>query len=132
MGEQSKTNNYKDSIKNLLLLNSLYPNSNFIEKSKIAIIFCYYKESKLDLALFHINRILKYNTYYNKIDYVYYLKGLIYYDMYIIWYLKYLPINYLNKDITYAKKSFLAFKYIINNYIDSKYILNSIERIIFL
>ena len=123
---------YNRAIRNLLLLNIIYPYNKFAKKSKLAIIFCYYKSYKLDLAIFNIkNLFLKYPNC-KKIDYIYYLKGLVYYDKYVNWYLKYLPFEYINKDISYARKSFLSFQHILNLYPESKYVLNSLQRLLFL
>ena len=123
---------YNKAIKNLLLLNIIYPYNRFVEKSKLAIIFCYYKDAKLDLAIFNIKNIFLKHPSYKETDYVQYLRGLIYYDKYVNWYLKYLPFDYIHKDTSYAKKSFLAFKHVLTNYPNSKYALNSLQRLLFL
>ena len=122
---------YEQSIKNLILLNNLYPSSNLIKKSKLTIIFCYYKRLHFDLALFQIKQLkLTYPKY--KKDFILYITGIIYYDKYTISYLRNFPINYIYKDIRFAKKSFSYFKDLIEKCCYSHYLLNSMQRIIFL
>ena len=127
----AKKQSYEYSIKNILLLDSLYPYETNSKKVHLVIIYCYYKTKKYDLSLFQISTFLNLNPNYKK-DYIFYIKGLVYYDQYVNWYLKYFPINNITNDISFAKKSFLSFKYIIKNFSYSKYALDSIQRIIFL
>ena len=76
----AKEGNYKKSIKNFLLLETLYPYNKFSRKSKLVTIFCYYKNKNYDLALFNIeNFSLQYPIY--KVDFILYIKSLVYYDL---------------------------------------------------
>ncbi len=115
-------NSYERAIKQLETLQSRYPYGRYAQQAQIEIAYAYYKKGEPAPALAGLERFVKQYPNSDRLDYVYYLKGLINFnenlDTLVGTLFKQDPSE---RDPVALKDSFEAFKELATRFPDSQY-----------
>ena len=120
--EAMNDHSYERAIKRLETLQSRYPYGRYAQQAQMEVAYAYYKQSEPAPALAALDRFVKQYPNSERLDYVFYLKGLINFNE---------NINSLfgtlfmqdpsERDPAALRESFDAFKELVNRFPDSKY-----------
>lgn len=75
-----RNKDYKDAIENFDQIERNFPSSSLVAKSQILKAYSYYSDEKFEEAIMIVDDFLKQYPSYPDIAYMYYLKGICYYD----------------------------------------------------
>lgn len=78
--EAMEDHNYEQAVKKLEKLQSRYPYGRYAQQAQMEIAYAYYKQGEPAPALSAIERFYKQYPNNERLDYMYYLKGLIHFD----------------------------------------------------
>lgn len=128
------SNNYKDAIQDLKKLKNLYLFEPYPQKIYLYLIYAHYKSNDLQSSNDTIQYFLQKYPHHEHLDYVLYMHGLINMtlDKNNKIPIKYININWLNRNPTYAETAFHSFIKLIHHYPHSPYFLDAYKRLIFL
>lgn len=124
--------NFGQAAKDFEALEARYPYGEYSSDAQIGLIKSYYKHNDSELAIGSADRFLRMNPRHPQADYVYYLKGLVYYDQNYSFMFRYLPLDKSARDPSTAQESFDAFKELLERYPCSQYAADARQRMIFL
>ncbi len=123
---------FEIAIKYYELLEARYPFGKYAQQAQLNVIYAYYKFEEPDSAIVAANRFLKLYPRHEKVDYVYYLKGLIYFEMNQGILGRFLPLDHSQRDPTTARQSFQEFSNLVSRFPNSQYSLDARQRMIYL
>ncbi|MCM2313220.1 MAG: outer membrane protein assembly factor BamD, partial [Steroidobacteraceae bacterium] len=124
--------NYPGAIQKLELLEARFPFTEPARQGQIDLIYAYYKNREAESAIDQADQFIRENPTHPRVDYAYYVKGLVYYES---------GANALERlfraDITKrppqeARKSFQAFQTLIQQYPKSPYAADARQRMVYL
>ncbi|MBT8141974.1 MAG: outer membrane protein assembly factor BamD, partial [Gammaproteobacteria bacterium] len=72
--------NFQSAVSAFEQLETQYPLSKATRQAQMNLIYCYYKQKNSELAIDAANQFIKENPIHPKLDYVYYLLGLVHFD----------------------------------------------------
>lgn len=134
--EQAQTSlqegNWMTAIERLEALDSRYPFGAFSEQVQLDLIYAYYKNDDLALALASIERFSRLNPTHDKMDWVLYLRGLTYMEQDRNFMQEFFRIDRSDRDPEPAKHAFADFKKLLERYPDSYYAKDAQQRLFFL
>lgn len=126
--DESSNKDYKRASQLLEATIAQYPFSAQAVQAQLELPYVYWKDEERVKALAAADRFIMLNSSHPKIDYVYYLKGLINFNQNVS-YLATLTGEKLNdRDPKAARESFDAFKTLVDKYPNSRYAKDSRER----
>lgn len=127
-----KKENYAQAIKDFEALEARYPYSEHSRDAQLGLISAYHKRNESALALSATDRFIRMNPRDPKVDYAYYLKGLINFDHNSSFMYRHLPLERSSRDPSSAQESFDAFKDLIERFPNSEYASEARQRMLFL
>jgi outer membrane protein assembly factor BamD len=127
-----KSSNYGEAIKQLEALQSRYPFSEPARQSQLDLIYAYYKSRQTDPAIDAADTFIRENPTNPRVDYAYYMKGLVYFERQSNWMERKFNVDLSQRPPVNARKSFEAFQQLIEKYPHSEYVADSHQRMIFL
>jgi len=127
-----KSSNYGEAIKQLEALQSRYPFSEPARQSQLDLIYAYYKSHQTDPAIDAADTFIRENPTNPRVDYAYYMKGLVYFERQSNWMERKFNVDLSQRPPVNARKSFEAFQQLIEKYPHSEYVADSHQRMIFL
>jgi len=134
--EQAEKNmakeNYHQATKDFEALEARFPYGEYSDKAQLGLMTAYYKHNDYPLATSAADRFIRMNPYHPKVDYAYYLKGLIKFDQNYTFTYKYLPLDKSARDPSTAQAAFEAFKELAERFPKSEFIPDAKKRMIFL
>ena len=98
-----------------------FPYGRYHEQAQIELAYALYRDNKPDEALSAINRFIKIYPTHARIDYAFYLRGLVNFNRRIGLLEKYFSDDITRRDLQYVRQSFQDFSELVNKYPDSKY-----------
>lgn len=112
---------YTNAIKYFEKLESRYPYGRYAQQAQIEIAYAYWKSQEPAQALAACDRFIKLHPNHERLDYVYYLKGLINFneDLGLLGSISQQDMT--ERDPKGARESFDAFKELVTRFPDSKY-----------
>jgi len=123
---------YESAIKYYELLETRYPLGQYAQQAQLEIIYAYYKFEEPESALVAADRFIKLYPRHPKVDYVYYLKGLINFERNIGFIDRYLPLDRAQRDQYTARQAFDNFEELINKFPNSRYSQDARQRMLYL
>ena len=126
-----KSSNYGEAIKQLEALQSRYPFSEPARQSQLDLIYAYYKSHQTDPAIDAADTFIRENPTNPRVDYAYYMKGLVYFERQSNWMERKFNVDLSQRPPVNARKSFEAFQQLIEKYPHSEYVADSHQRMIF-
>lgn len=109
-----------------------FPFGSYHEQGQIDLAYALYKTSKEDEATAAVNRFIKLYPTHPRIDYAYYLRGLINFNRNSGFLAKYFSKDLTRRDLQFIRQSFQDFGELIAKFPDSEYVPDARQRMIFL
>jgi outer membrane protein assembly factor BamD len=75
-----RAGNYEGAAQKLELLESRYPFSNAAKQGQLDLMYAYYKNYDLESAVDQADQFIRENPTHPRVDYAYYLRGLVYFE----------------------------------------------------
>ena len=123
---------YETAIKYYEILEGRYPLGRLAQQTQLDMIYAYYKMEERDSAIAAVERFIKLYPRHPQVDYVYYMKGLVYFSAQSSPLEEILPMDMSDRDQAALKKSFEAFKELIKLFPSSHYSEDAHQRMVFL
>jgi outer membrane protein assembly factor BamD len=120
--------NYAQAIKDFEALEARYPYGENSLNAQLDLIHAYYKKNDAPLALATANRFIRMNPRHPRVDYAYYLKGLVNYEQNTTLMYRHLPVDRSARDPSPAHASFAAFKDLIELFPNSEFAPEARQR----
>jgi len=124
--------NYAEAVKQLEALQSRFPFSEPARQAQLDLIYAYYKSRQVEPAIDAADTFIRENPTNPKVDYAYYMKGLVYFERQSNWFERRLNIDLSARPPINAKKSFDSFQQLIEKYPHSQYVADAHQRMIFM
>ncbi len=113
-------------------LDALYPYGKYSQQAQLDIVYAYYMNSDYDSAVAAADRYIHLYPRSKGADYVYYLKGLAYFDQNKTMFSNIYVPDPAYRDLSTYKEAFTAFDELIKTYPDSQYDKDARNRMIFI
>jgi outer membrane protein assembly factor BamD len=127
-----RNSSYGEAIKQLEALQSRFPFSEPARQSQLDLIYAYYKNREVDPAIDAADTFIRENPTNPRVDYAYYMKGLVYFERQSNWLERKFNVDLSQRPPVNARKSFEAFQQLIDKYPHSQYIGDARQRMVFL
>jgi len=124
--------NYSKAIDNLKKLETRFPFGRFAEQVQLELIYAYHKSDDLDKLLAATERFMRLYPRSNNLDYVYYVKGVTYFEQGKNVLNRRLPLVTSRRDLGSARNAFNEFAELTRRFPDSKYAADAKQRMIYL
>ena len=125
-------NNYTEAVKQLEALQSRFPFSEPARQAQLDLIYAYYKSHQTDPAVDAADTFIRENPTNPRVDYAYYMKGLVYFERQSNWLERRFRVDLSQRPPINAKKSFDAFQQLIEKYPHSQYVGDAQQRMVYL
>ena len=124
--------NYESAITHYEKLESRFPYGRFAQQAQIDLAYAYWKSGEKESAIAACERFIKLHQNHQKVDYVYYLRGLIDFneDMGLLGLISQQDMT--ERDPKSAHESFNAFRELVTRFPDSKYTPDATLRMTYL
>ncbi len=123
---------YGEAIKQLEALQSRFPFSEPARQAALDLIYVYYKSRQVDPAIDAADTFIRENPTNPRVDYAYYMKGLVYFERQANFLERYFNVDLSQRPPINARKSFEAFDDLIKKYPHSEYVGDARQRMVFL
>jgi outer membrane protein assembly factor BamD len=127
-----KNSSYGQAIKELEALQSRFPFSEPARQAQLDLIYAYYKARQVDPAVDAAETFIRENPTNPRVDYAYYMKGLIYFERQSNWLERKFKVDLSQRPPVNARKSFDAFQQLLEKYPHSLYDGDARQRMVFL
>jgi len=130
---QLKQKNYSEAVGYLEKLEGRFPYGRYVQQAQLDIAYAYYRDNQNDLALAAVERFIHLHPAHPAVDYAYYLKGLISFNV------KRGSLDFLLKQKDYAdrdpkamQKAYNVFRDLVEKFPDSRYAVDARKRMEYL
>jgi outer membrane protein assembly factor BamD len=127
-----KNNNYPGAIQRYEMLEARYPFSEQAKQGQLDLIYAYYKNRSIESAIDQSDQFIRENPTHPRVDYAYYIRGLVYYESGANWLERKFKADIAKRPPHEARKSFQAFQVLVQQYPKSPYAADARQRMIFL
>ncbi len=124
--------NFGKAIFNLEEVQARYPFSEFARQAQLDLIYAYYKNREPESAVSTADQFIRENPRHSRVDYAYYLKGLVYYERQRNWMEKLFRADLSKRSPDGARRSFNNFSLLLDRFPDSPYAEDARQRMVFL
>src|ERR1700761_4345831 len=124
--------NFSEAVKQLEALQSRFPFSEPARQAQLDLIYAYYKSRQVDPAVDAADTFIRENPTNPRVDYAYYMKGLVYFERQSNWLERRFNVDLSQRPPINSKKSFDAFDELLKRYPHSLYAGDARQRMIFL
>jgi outer membrane protein assembly factor BamD len=130
--EALEDGDYITAIEYYEKLEARYPLGKYAQQAQLDIIYAYYKYEEPESAIVAADRFLKLYPRHPKIDYVYFLKGLVYFEFNQGSLERFLPLERSQRDPTSLRQAYQVFSELVMRFPKSKYYQDAKQRMIYL
>jgi outer membrane protein assembly factor BamD len=127
-----RSNNYKGAIQKLEALESHYPFTNSAKQGQLDLMFAYYKNKEAESAIDQADQFIRENPTHPRVDYAYYIKGLVYFDSGAGWLEDVFNADVEKRPPNESRKALQSFQVLLQQYPRSPYAGDARQRAIFL
>lgn len=113
-------------------LNARYPFSDAARQSRLDLIYAYYRQHEKDSAIDAADTFIRENPTHPRIDYAYYMKGLVYFERDPNFLERWFKVDISERPPSDQRKSFDAFQRVISQYPNSQYAADARQRMVYL
>jgi len=124
--------NFPGAIQKLELLEARFPFSEPARQGQIDLIYAYYKNREAESAIDQADQFIRENPTHPRVDYAYYVKGLVYYESGANALERLFKADVTKRPPQEARKSFQAFQTLIQQYPKSPYAADARQRMVYL
>ncbi|NWK79790.1 MULTISPECIES: outer membrane protein assembly factor BamD [unclassified Aquitalea] len=126
--DELNSGNYTRAVKLYETLEARYPYGRYAQQAEMDLAYTHYKDNEPELAVAAADRFIKLHPAHPNVDYVYYLKGLVYYNDDQGMLSKWAGQDMSERDPKAARESFLAFRELTTRFPNSKYSADALEK----
>jgi outer membrane protein assembly factor BamD len=123
---------FKFAVKEYEALTARFPFSSQSRQARLDLIYCYYREGEKDTAIDAADEFLRENPTHPRVDYAWYMKGLVYFERQPWKIERWLGVDMARKPPSDALKSINAFNTVVTQYPKSIYAHDALRRLIYL
>lgn len=127
-----KNSSYGEAIKQLEALQSRFPFSEPARQAQLDLMYVYYKARQTDPAIDAADTFIRENPTNPRVDYAYYMKGLVYFERQSNWLERKFNVDLSQRPPINARKSFEAFQQLLEKFPHSEYDSDARQRMVFL
>ena len=127
-----KKKQYESAAKRLEALETMYPFSDYTERSQLELIYAYYESEDYPSAAATAERYIHLYPRSQNVDYAYYMRGLANFQQTRGAFAKVLPLDESWRDPGTQTQAYLDFSDFIQKFPNSKYKANALQRMIYL
>ncbi|MEO7774602.1 MAG: outer membrane protein assembly factor BamD [Steroidobacteraceae bacterium] len=130
---QALTNrDYEEAIRTYEALTSRFPFTEQARQARLDIIYAYYRQGEKESALDAVEQFIRENPAHPRVDYAWYLRGLIDFERTPFVVERWLRVDFEARPPTTARKSFTAFKTVVEQFPKSIYAHDAQRRMVYL
>ncbi len=122
---------FEMAIKYYEILESRYPSGKYVQQAQLNVIYAYYKDQNPESAIIAADRFIRFSPRHPNVDYVYYLKGLVFFENTRGALDRFLALDRAQRDQGATMRSIQAFSELIARFPKSKYSIDAKQRIIY-
>lgn len=130
--DELQSGNYELAIKYYETLESRYPFGRYAQQAQMEVAYAYYKQGEATSAVAAADRFLKLHPNHPNVDYMLYLKGIIWFNEDLGLFGSIANQDQTERDPKAARDSFDAFKELVSRFPDSKYTPDALARMKYL
>ena len=112
---------YDNAVKWFEALDSIYPFGPYAQRGQLDVIYAYYKNDDKPSAMAAADRYTRLYPAGRYVDYAYYMKGLIAYNIGLTWMQRKFNVDQAPRDLSTKKEAFAAFNELVHLFPDSRY-----------
>lgn len=127
-----RNSDYTDAIRTYEALTARYPFTEQARQSRLDLIYAYYKNREKESALDAAETFIRENPAHPRVDYAWYLKGLVDFERTPHVVERWLRVDLSQRPPTTARASFQAFRTVVERYPKSAYAADARRRMIYL
>jgi outer membrane protein assembly factor BamD len=127
-----RNSSYSEAVKQLEALQSRFPFSEPARQAQLDLIYAYYKNRQVEPAIDAADTFIRENPTNPRVDYAYYMKGLVYFERQSNWLERRFNVDLSQRPPVNAKKSFDSFQQLIEKFPHSQYVGDAQQRMVFL
>lgn len=124
--------NYERAVRYYKRLTSRFPFGDFAEQAHLDLAYAQFRRADYDDSLSTVNRFIKTYPAHPKIDYAFYLRGLVNFERNRSYIDRIVPSQAGNRDLVSARQSFNDFGEMLRRYPQSSYAPDARQRMVFL
>ena len=130
--EQLDSANYESAIRLYEKLDTRFPFGRHAQQSQLDVAYAYFKRGEVESAIAACDRFIKLYPNHPNVDYIHYLKGLVYFNQDIGIVGRVMEQDQSERDPKSMRDAFEAFKELVARYPNSKYAEDSTLRMRYL
>jgi outer membrane protein assembly factor BamD len=123
---------FNTSIKTYEALTARYPFTNESRQARLDLVYAYYRAGESESAIDAADQFIRENPTHPRVDYAWYIKGLVDFERTPNILERLFRVDLTERPPTTARKSFAAFKTVVEQYPKSDYAHDARKRMIFL
>jgi outer membrane protein assembly factor BamD len=123
---------YEPGIKVLEALTARFPFSDSARQARLDLIYAYYRAHEKESAIDAADTFIRENPTHARIDYAYYMKGLVYFERSPNFLERWFSVDLSERPPQDARKSFDALLRVVTQYPNSEYAADARQRMIYL
>jgi len=127
-----RSENYRSASERFEALNARYPFGPFAQQSQLDLIFAYYKLNEIEKADSVAERFIRQNPHHPNLDYAYYMKGLINFEIEPSFPSNLITAEVGKRDTSRLRKSFDEFSVLLQKFPRSDYSKDAQQRMIYI
>jgi len=125
-------NDFQYAIKQYETLTARFPFTNQARQARLDIIYCYYRRNEKETAIDAADQFLRENPTHPRVDYAWYMKGLIYFERTPYSVERFFGVDMAKRPPTDLLKSINAFSTVVTQYPKSEYAHDALRRMTYL
>jgi outer membrane protein assembly factor BamD len=130
--KQMKESNFQAAVKSYEQVTSHFPFSEPAKQARIDLIYAYYRLGEKESAVDAADTFIRENPTHPRVDYAYYMKGLVYFERSQNFLERWFNVNMAARPPQDARKSFDAFSRVVTQYPQSAYATESHQRMVYI
>ncbi|MEJ1960455.1 MAG: outer membrane protein assembly factor BamD [Gammaproteobacteria bacterium] len=130
--QQLRSYDFNTAIKTYEALTARFPFTNEARQSRLDLIYAYYKAGESESAIDAAETFVRENPTHPRVDYAWYVKGLVDFERTPNILERVFRVDLSERPPTTARKSFTAFKTVVEQYPKSEYAYDARKRMVYL
>lgn len=130
--ESLASGSYDEAVRIYEVLEARYPFSDAARQSRLDIMFAYYRKGAKEEAIDAADTFIRENPTHPRIDYAYYLKGLVYFDRDLNFLERWFDVDAASRPPQDGRLAFEAFSRVVTQFPRSEYAPDARQRMIYM
>ncbi len=126
--DEMDSGNYNRAVKLYETLEARYPYGRYAQQAQMDMAYSQYKDSEPELAIAACDRFIKLHPTHPNLDYIFYLKGLVYFNDDSGLLGKWAGQDMSERDPKAQREAFLAFRELASRFPDSRYTPDAVVK----